>query len=554
MVRLFYISVVVSLLSLQSHGGEPHSVGLENMAKTLRGDVRLISMGDSYCAPYFSRVPLAGLRVWPIPNITALGGGAAVNCHLIDCIKNCNPVALIQSSDSFGYTVERNTTNEFFGLPLRGIREIYTDDSFGITDPKSNRLFEFKIDYAGKSYLSDGVHGVFNENGDEIAIRLLYRCPSDISLQLEELAIFDNFQNVGTVQLRDGARKFWHLNEDPTFGTRQAVAKQINASGIDFPATNDSANLLRVYLEQTTLLVGTNKYFAPAGCMYYHRDENSQRKSGFYFNHLSDDSWSYSGFGSNEECEGTHDKVFSTQQFTHWLDVTTLDRNQPTVFMWYLAPESLNYSTALARMENMVNQANDAAALVGLTDFQHFIVISHLFNMSSDDEQARVYFENQQNAAFDLASSTANVSSASIFAATDEMLFTGSSASPWLLYKGFDTFTFGSNEINLVDFSNGDLLDSGNVHPKNEESAAFFAAILGNIIRDAGCLADVSLDGYINSTDLLAVIGNIGAAYVEEDINQDGIVDIQDLLLVVDGWGECWPVQAPFNTSGFRTK
>ncbi len=213
--------------------------------------------------------------------------------------------------------------------------------------------------------------------------------------------------------------------------------------------------------------------------------------------------------------------------------------------MWYLAPEPLNYSTALEHMTNMIDQANNAASLVGLTSAKHLIVISHLFSMSGGEEQSRQYTLNQQNAAFELATIREDVSSASIFAATDQVLFTGSNASTWLLEHGFDSFEYGTNTIDLVSFSDGDLLDNSNVHPKNPESAAFFSAILSEVIREAGCPADVSVDGYIDVHDLLVVIETWGQDGIG-DINNDGTTNVHDLLSTVESWGECWPVQSPF--------
>ena len=74
---------------------------------------------------------------------------------------------------------------------------------------------------------------------------------------------------------------------------------------------------------------------------------------------------------------------------------------------------------------------------------------------------------------------------------------------------------------------------------------------MGDIIREAGCPADVIPNGKIDVQDLLLVIGNWGGQG-EGDINEDGNVGILDILHVIDGWGECWPVQAPFNTSYFK--
>ena len=197
--------------------------------------------------------------------------------------------------------------------------------------------------------------------------RFLYRCPSDIEQQVEQIKVFDFSEEVGVMHLRDKARPFWHMNEDPTDGTREPVPKQINAYSVDFPAHNDVGGQMRMTLEQLKPLAGTNQYFEPAGSVYYQQNKSGMREHGLYFSYVSDASWSYHGFGCDTEGTSTHDKRFSQSQFTHWLDVTTLDRNQPVVFMWYLAPETLDYDTSLSRMKNMIAQAEASSNLIGLT-------------------------------------------------------------------------------------------------------------------------------------------------------------------------------------------
>jgi len=71
------------------------------------------------------------------------------------------------------------------------------------------------------------------------------------------------------------------------------------------------------------------------------------------------------------------------------------------------------------------------------------------------------------------------------------------------------------------------------------------------VIREAGCPADLSVDGIINVHDLLVIIEGWDEAG-ESDLNGDGTTNIVDLLIVIQAWGECWPVQAPFNTPAFR--
>jgi len=53
------------------------------------------------------------------------------------------------------------------------------------------------------------------------------------------------------------------------------------------------------------------------------------------------------------------------------------------------------------------------------------------------------------------------------------------------------------------------------------------------------CDADVSGDGEVNVTDLLAVIDQWGLTDSPADINGDGMVNVTDLLEVVGNWGPC---------------
>jgi hypothetical protein len=50
---------------------------------------------------------------------------------------------------------------------------------------------------------------------------------------------------------------------------------------------------------------------------------------------------------------------------------------------------------------------------------------------------------------------------------------------------------------------------------------------------------DINGDGYVNVTDLLAVIDQWGLTDSPADVNFDGIVNVSDLLMVVGNWGPC---------------
>lgn len=62
-----------------------------------------------------------------------------------------------------------------------------------------------------------------------------------------------------------------------------------------------------------------------------------------------------------------------------------------------------------------------------------------------------------------------------------------------------------------------------------------------SLIPAPACPADVTGDGSVNVTDLLAVIGAWGACPVPcaADTNNDGQVNVTDLLAVIGAWGAC---------------
>jgi hypothetical protein len=54
------------------------------------------------------------------------------------------------------------------------------------------------------------------------------------------------------------------------------------------------------------------------------------------------------------------------------------------------------------------------------------------------------------------------------------------------------------------------------------------------------CNADVTSDGIVEASDLLAIINVWGLCYqCPEDLNEDAHVNILDLLIVIDNWGPC---------------
>ncbi len=520
--------------------GNQASVGLEDMATLLRGDVRIVWMGDSFCTSYSSRVPGASLNTWPIDRISSIEGGAARNHGIIYAAKRCDPLHLVQSIDPDGYTVERNASKPlFFGLPVRGIQEVCTtkDLVLGTND----QVLEFRL---LNERLEPGLHGVFSETEDLVRMRFLFRSASNHAEQLPSAILRDHDGPSTSLDLAGHSRGFLHLGDLPTEG-RPPAPGQINAALPDIDVLNDLDLTIRVPLSIDPSLVGTNQYLDAAGAIYYQVNEQGSRLPGMYYSYIADDSWSYRGFGDDLACNATHDKVFTGEQLTHWLDVTTLDPGQPVLFAWYLAPESIGYTTARQSMERMIDLTDAAASDIGLPDVHHLLIISHMIAYSGDNGHALIAAQKQ--AAFDIATDRTNVAAASIYTATDGILFDGNPvALQWLLEHGFDDFEFGALQADLTaEPIAGRLLDGALLHPAGSEGGAFFATILGDLIREAGCPADFSPDGLINIQDLLLVLSHWNESG-EMDLDGDGLINIGELLAVLDAWGECWPVQAPF--------
>lgn len=53
------------------------------------------------------------------------------------------------------------------------------------------------------------------------------------------------------------------------------------------------------------------------------------------------------------------------------------------------------------------------------------------------------------------------------------------------------------------------------------------------------CLGDINLDGFVDVTDLLTLIGAWGSDDPLSDLDGDGIVAVSDLLISIGNWGDC---------------
>ena len=107
-------------------------------------------------------------------------------------------------------------------------------------------------------------------------------------------------------------------------------------------------------------------------------------------------------------------------------------------------------------------------------------------------------------------------------------VLTGTDAGGNIYAEGCDpiaTFDCNNNEqLDILEIQNGTAQDNND----------------NGIPDECECLADVNGDGYVDVTDLLAVIDVWGCDDCSDvDVNLDGIINLYDLLIVFNAWGPC---------------
>ena len=92
--------------------------------------------------------------------------------------------------------------------------------------------------------------------------------------------------------------------------------------------------------------------------------------------------------------------------------------------------------------------------------------------------------------------------------------------------------------INFYESPDATLLGSNICTNTPDQIAGMYTDGGNNTICGSDC-PDINGDGYVNVTDLLAVIDQWGQANSPADVNQDGTVNVNDLLAVIGNWGAC---------------
>lgn len=531
----------------------PLSRNLHRAKVLLEGDVRTVWLGDSWTRwSRIERLPYGALAVWPIHEVTAVelgfkGGGG------IGRIENYTSGmgALLEINAGNFWEVEPGDNGyAHFALPVGDMTRVFGDPALvlPVNGPNAGRIQSLGTNNA-QWFPTDA--GAFSLEGDALRARLLYYAPANPDDLLESVVLTDwDGTHRATLSLREASRPKWHLGQDPDQDEPVApTPSQINAAPADVELAEALGVGARIVVQQDpdSPLVGSGDYWVMAGLVLYHTDGEGRRTPGYYHTVLAQDSWSFAGHADDRESSG--EKVFSDEQLRHWLDVTTLDRDQQPVVILHIATEGRTYETLEASVRTILERYRAQFAAIGTPAPKFLLVGSYMHRVNSRTlEGSRLAILTLDSLYADLAQSEPDCAFFSLYQATDGVFFTTDThggegaqqaARDWLDNNGWSTISYGGVTYNLSSADDGGIdavfTDDG-LHLTAAPAAAFYAKLLGDAIAASACQADFDGDGLADTRDMIAYLQAWAAGDQSADITGDGIVNTRDVIAFLDAW------------------
>ena len=525
-------------------------------AKTLfTGSARAIWVGDSWALmQHPDRLPYGSLMVWPIGHLSAANVGFRPGVIAVGSDQTAGTGRLERVYEGQQWRVEFDMLQgqQYFGLPLLNMTKVFGDSGL-LLDHTWSGIDRIESMYANNNGIGKGDLPPFAQPGDSIRCRVLYYTPVDIANLLPSINLYDGMQNFrGTADLRNSARAYWHLGEDPDGGqTRTPVPSQINAIGFDPIISADNTSGPRIVMAQDPAnpIIGSNTYWIFGGAVYYRALPDGSPEPGFYHSGLGGNSWSFAGLGDDIPSTGL--KNFSDEQLLHWLDVTTLDRNQTPVVILHIATEPSDRPTMEAETLKIIQRFRNAFAAIGTVAPRFLLVGSYMHIITpKTPDQSRVFVEQLNSVYLGLAQSQPDCAFFSLYAATDGTFFTSDdvggpgtqqAARDWLNANGWSTITYGGTTYNLASATNNGLdgnLVPGGLHLGPTPAAAFYAKLIGDAIAASKCPGDFNADDLVDTTDVTAFLNAWVIKDPAADFNNDGFINTADVLAFLNAWNQ----------------
>ena len=467
-------------------------VGLKDLPDPHRDNFRLIVLGDSFASPTMARIPTALMARLPEGRIRAWRVPAKLNAAPLRLLDTGPDVFQLNDPLEQGcYAFETDRGGVHLGLP--------------VTRPMDLRV-------------TNGASGrqVFN-------------------LQLESL-------ESGSLALQPFAEEpviVKVIHRWPTSGLNAVPLTSLEGSWVPGEALPPGSfgELGSCVLDHLSLgdLVRLRTASPGAGALQVMDFILLRDSPGVYFSALSDESWSYAGYGNDSFCQSANDKTFARSELANWISSTTLDPSEPIVFMSMLSTEAVTGQDFKSVLESMVNQSVGAVEEAGLDVpiFMLFVLpMRHSIGNALPREDEPEAFESSWAAMADLASEHQEIAAISLYHLTDGTRFDGGSSSKqWLQDRCLNLHRYSGLEYNLaLPPYSGKLHDPPMIHPRDEVAATFMARLLRYAWRGWSWPGDVDADGVLTSADrdlVAQALGQIGD--FPEDLNEDGVVDVADV-------------------------
>jgi len=471
-----------------------------------------VVLGDSVAIALPARVPIAMMGLLENGSVTAFTGNAGVpNAAPFKFTPSQSDFWSVRAQEPTGYSIEQDVgLGTVFTLPVGRVVEMNiepTQDSF------STGELQFRSGWWS------GWGRNFPQSGNRVAGRL-------------------------------------HIRR-PTAGDQECISTANNISALSVPGLPPRApegqisspfqGIMNGSLPKLDLIdaTGDGGRLQVAGGTFWEIDSESHEwLPGVHFSSLSDSSWSFQGFGSDQAGVSAFDKTYSLAQLESWLQASTIDPSLDLTFMIHLATEPREVEELVESFTAIVDQNNAAATNIGLTGTVRSLFLFPARHRVVNDPQELEpgYFDNHWEAVSKVIAVRNNVSALSLFNEFEGLRFDGSKSSlDWLTQNGYQAFEFAGEIHDLSgDPWFGDLLDGNERHPRDAVSAAFFAERANRILGwdvQGPRPSDVDSDGQVGFSDVLVVLDRWGRQDWSCDLDSDGTVGFNDLLLILLNWG-----------------
>lgn len=441
-------------------------------AEALATGARLIVVGDSYCMdglPY--RLPYALVRSVPLPPVNAhytAGGNTAARTAqwqtgqwLTGETDGVN-VEIINHTNNYQINIDEG----YWGIPGLGLT-VKFDPTLAM-GPQGRHL-TVNLNDAGETLdLTNSATGFTLVNGVDCKLRPIFYTHTRATQNDRRIAVYDGNTDRGAFYMNTDVRGF--VSEGDAYNSTRALALEGSPNAF----SSDIRWNTQPFINQTVLffddsqttgyIPNTDRCMNWLGGLIYEVDgAGDYVGNGTYLQAIADSGWATTGHASPSKSSGVTPKQYDLEDLTRFIDLTTLDPKQENVVV--VCMDAIEAGTEAATTAFMVKyEAAFSACNLKRPNF----VFVHPWGTGYAPATTDAYGQ----AIYDAQASKENAEFISIQRLNGDEVFDGSaSGRAWLVANGYTAIDTALS---------GDLLDAGEVHPRDPQSVEFFASFLSD--------------------------------------------------------------------------